>query len=81
MFFHFQFNWSSSSPPDSSHVIAVDRVSTTLEGDLSEEGIDQDTNDSKKSDEDISEEDGLDDSMILVKYQEETRRDILISFD
>lgn len=56
------------SIPDISHSMAVDRLSTALDGDPSEDGNSQEEDVSDDSNNDISEGEGPDDSMTLVQY-------------
>lgn len=57
--------------------MAVDRISSALERDPSVDGDSQEE-ESDDSDNGMSDGDGPDDSMTLVKFQEEVRRDSLI---
>lgn len=58
--------------------MAVDRISAALEEDPSEDGASMEDDASVDSDDVMLDGKGRDDSMTLVKYQEEMRRDSLI---
>lgn len=63
---------------DASHSMAVDRISAALEEDPSEDGDSLEDDASVNSDDVVLDGKGLDDSITLVKYQEEILHDSLI---
>lgn len=58
--------------------MAVGRISAALDGDPSEDGSSQEMDILGESNDDMSKGNGLENSMMLVQYQEEARRDSLI---